>query len=174
MSLAAGSLRTRLVLALVGLGLLAAAAVIAIWVATEPGAGQAAGGGRDATAGVDPAAGLASTARGSPGFPPTPLVLPGPAATPAPEWRQANPTVPSPVPNEAAPVAAPAPKELPSDPARREEAILELRRKRFAEQMDRLNRRGAARGAVPADAGARPPPQQPRPGDRRAGLAGEP
>jgi hypothetical protein len=168
------TLRTRIVLALVGLGLLAAAAVIAIWIVTEPGAGPAAGGSREATAGVDLASGLSSTARGSPGFPATPLVLPGPAATPAPEWRQANPTVPSPMPNETPPVAAPSPRELPSDLARREEAILELRRKRFAEQMDRLNRRGAARGAVPADAGARPPPQQPRPGDRRSGLAGEP
>jgi hypothetical protein len=77
------------------------------------------------------------------------------------------------VPNATPPVAGPAPRGLPSDPDAREDAILDARRKRFADQMQRINRRNAERGGVPADAGARPPPEQPRPGDRRTTLSGE-
>jgi len=69
-----------------------------------------------------------------------------------------------PVPNATPPVAAAPPAGLPSDPAALEDAVLAERRRRFADQMNQLNRRGAARAGLPTPpsqgsaAGSGPPP----------------
>lgn len=157
--------------ALLGLAavLLAGAVAVGVYLATEPSGEPAARGGAPVVvAGADPVA-LASAAAASPERPP---VLPGPAATPPPEWRRAHPTIPVPVPNATPPIAGPPPRGLPADPGAREDAILELRRRRYADQIARLNQRNERRGGVPTDAGARPPPANAGPGGRRATVSG--
>ncbi len=152
--------------------LLGGAVMVGIYLATEPDARDA----RSARNGILPPALAAADPQAAvslvpPAIPPELPRLAGPAETPPPEWRKEHPTIPAPVPNEAAPIAAKPPRGLPAEPARREDAILDVRRKRFADQMDRLNRRNAQRGGIPSDAGARPPRDPPRPGSRGAALS---
>jgi hypothetical protein len=155
--------------------LLGAAAMVAIYVATEPDSAKPGAVTPAALATALPAAAADPSLAVSlvpPAIPPQLPPLAGPADAPSPEWRKQNPTVPAPVPNASAPIAGRPPRGLPADPARREDTILDIRRKRFAEQMERMNRRNVERGGVPADAGARPPDRT-KPSDRRGTLSSD-
>jgi hypothetical protein len=84
-------------------------------------------------------------------LPPAPDVIPGD-----------DPRFPGPVPNEVAPAAGPAPTGVPTDPEEQQAALNAVRKQRFADQMERLNRRNEQRGGRPAPVVA-PPPGQPLP-----------
>ena len=160
--------KSRIALLALAVVLFGAAAVLGVYLATEPGA-PAAGPTNPAfpAASADP---QASVSLAPPALPPELPPLAGPGETPSPEWRKEHPTIPAPVPNAREPIAAPPPRGVPAEPARREDAILDVRRKRFADQMERMNQRNAQRGGIPADAGARPPDRS-KPTDRRSTLS---
>jgi hypothetical protein len=170
----AGAMPKRLVLLALAIALFGAAVMVAIYLATEPGAPAAPGPRGAAEASFAPFDPVSVVSFVAPPIPAQLPVLAGPAETPSSEWRRENPTVPAPVPNKPAPVAAPPPRGLPVKPEAREDAILDHRRRQFAEQMERLNRRNAQRGGVPQDAGAKPSQEKPRPGDRRGTLSSPP
>jgi hypothetical protein len=82
-----------------------------------------------------------------------------------------DPRYPGPVPNEVAPIEGPPPAGLPTNPEERDAALDEVRKKRFGDQMDRINRRNEQRGGRPAAATTQVlPPGPGRPASSRRGA----
>jgi hypothetical protein len=141
-----GKLRALVVAAII---LLAAVSLLLVYRATEPSASDAASGARPAPTEVSTGAQPGSPAQD--GAPP----LPGHAVV-APAAGGAGSDVK--VGNESPPIQGPIPLGLPTDPVEREAAVVEVRKQRVSDQMERLNRRNQKRGGIPAP---QPPPSAP-------------
>ncbi|HET9553960.1 MAG TPA: hypothetical protein VFP50_13405 [Anaeromyxobacteraceae bacterium] len=164
-----------LCLGLSAIALLTAGSLAAIWYATEPR-----GGGARSRPTEPPERGADPTA--SP-FSPQSLpmaALPPPGAPPPQAEPLADYTAPAvPIANTAPPIQTAPIVDLPDDADDRKDALLDLRRRRFADQMQALNRRSEARArqaVAPAPApqpgstpGA-PGPGSPQP-SRRSSLS---
>jgi hypothetical protein len=155
-------------LSLAGIALLTAGSMLAIYWATEPPAAVAARSRPpdEAALGRSPGAFDPSLAPPSPqALPMASLPAPGvppPAEAPLPDYTA--PAVP--IANTAPPIQTAPIVDLPDGVEERQEALLELRRRRFASQMDELNRRSAARAGMAAPAPS--PAPAPGPGGPRS------
>jgi hypothetical protein len=173
-----------LAMGLAGIAALTAGSVAGIWVLTEPDANPAPGrassvASPEPTAYAGPPAGvtpawiqtMAAPAAAPPPAPApaaAPLAMPGDLAAAA----RRDSTRFAPRPNVARPIAGPAPQELPTNRGEREDALLAARRQRFANQMDALNRRTAARGGTPSPETPPTPPRGVR-SNRRGSLVAD-
>jgi hypothetical protein len=128
-------------LVLAAVVLLAAVSLLLVYRSTEPSASDAASGARPAPTEVSTGAQPGPSALDGVPPPPDPGVV-----APAAGGAQSDVKVG----NESPPIQGPIPMGLPTDPVEREAAVVEVRKQRISEQMERLNRRNQRRGGIPA------------------------
>ena len=148
--------------------LLTAGSMLLIYRLTEDPPGTVSARAEPVSAPVEANAGTLTQPQLGRDFAPTPADL----SSPVPDVIPGDdPRYPGPVPNETAPIEGPAPMGLPTDPEERQDALDAVRKQRFSDQMERLNRRNEQRGGRPVV--AVPPPPGAQPSRRRGALSAD-